>query len=141
MITWAKTKGAYRFFSNEKVEPKLILDSHKDTTVRRPSGKEIILAVQDTTDINHSDVTGAKSIGYINDLENVHGYFYHPTLAVTVDGTPLGISDSQVWVRNTYKKAMTAQEKKVLNRKTPITEKENNKCLESYKTLSEIEMN
>jgi hypothetical protein len=62
MITWAKTKGAYRFFSNEKVEPKLILDSHKDTTVRRPSGKEIILAVQDTTDINHSDVTGAKSI-------------------------------------------------------------------------------
>jgi hypothetical protein len=51
MVTWAKTKGAYRFFFNDKVEPKLILDSHKDTTVSRLKGQEIILAVQDTTDI------------------------------------------------------------------------------------------
>lgn len=35
MDTWAKTKGVYHFFSNSKADPKLISDSHKNSTINR----------------------------------------------------------------------------------------------------------
>ena len=113
-------KGAYRFFSNDKAKPELILKSHKDSTITRLKGNRIILAVQDTTDIAYSSHKETKGLGYINDSENARGYHYHPTLAVTVEGTPLGILDSQVWVRETLDKSKTKQEKFKERKKTPI---------------------
>ncbi len=138
-VTWAKTKAAYRFFSNDKVDPELIMKSHKNSTVSRLSGKQIILAIQDTTDISYSSHKDTEGLGYINDSETARGYHYHPTLAVTVEGTPLGILDSQVWVRETLVKGKTKKEKFQERKNTPIEKKESNKWLKSYKTLCEIE--
>ena len=141
MNSWAKTKGAYRFFSNDKADPKLILDSHKNSTVKRLQDKEIILAVQDTTDISYSGHKSTEGLGYINYSEYAMGYHYHPTLAVTVEGTPLGILDSQVWTREELNKDMSKQEKYSKNINTPIEEKESYKWLKSYKTLCDIQKN
>ncbi|TGN11186.1 IS4/Tn5 family transposase DNA-binding protein, partial [Leptospira ilyithenensis] len=82
MNSWAKTKGAYRFFSNEKAEPQLILDSHRSATVGRFEDRQIILAPQDTTDISFQNGNDIEGLGYINDSKHVKGFFYHPTLAV-----------------------------------------------------------
>lgn len=136
-----KMKGAYRFFSNEKAKPELIQKSHKDSTITRLKGNRIILSVQDTTDIAYSSHKETKGLGYINDSENARGYHYHPTLAVTVEGTPLGILDSQVWVRETLDKSKTKQEKFKERKNTPIENKESYKWLKSYRTLCEIESN
>lgn len=139
MDTRAKTKGAYRFFSNDKADPKLILDAHKNSTINRLKDKEIILAVQDSTDISYSSHKDTEGLGFINDSESAMGYHYHPTLAVTVGGTPLGILDSQVWVRETMKKGNPREERHNANRNTPIEKKESYKWLKSYQALCEIE--
>ncbi len=137
--TWAKTKAAYRFFSNAKTKPELILEPHEKTTIKRMKGERIILAVQDSTDIAYSSHKETEGLGYINDCENARGYHYHPTLAVTVNGTPLGIIDSQVWTRETLDKSKTKKEKIIENMKTPIEQKESYKWLKSYQKLCEIE--
>ena len=138
-VTWAKTKAAYRFFSNDKVDPEMILNSHKNSTINRLKGRSIILAIQDTTDISYSNLKDAEGLGYLNDSNKEMGFYYHPTLATTVEGTPLGILDSQVWVRETLIKGKTKTEKFNERKKAPIEEKESNKWLKSYKKLCEIE--
>jgi hypothetical protein len=104
-------------------------------------GNRIILALQDTTDIAYSSHKETKGLGYINDSETAMGYHYHPTLAVTVEGTPLGILESQVWVRETLDKSKTKKEKFKERKNTPIENKESYKWLKSYLTLCEIEKN
>lgn len=138
MGTWAKTKGAYRFFANEKAEPELILNSHRNAAVKRMKGKNIILAVQDTTDISYSNLKEAEGFGYINDSEYAQGYYYHPTLAVTTEGTPLGILHSQVWIRESINRK-TKNEKSIKAKKIPIQDKESFKWLKSYQSLCETE--
>jgi hypothetical protein len=138
-LTWAKTKAAYRFFSNDKIDPQLILNSHKASTIGRLKDKQVILAIQDSTDISYSSHKDKEGLGYINDSETAMGYHYHPTLAVTTEGTPLGILDSQVWVRETLIKGKTKKEKLDERKNTPIEKKESNKWLKSYNTLCEIE--
>jgi Transposase DNA-binding len=138
-VSWAKTKAAYRFFSNDKVDPELIMRSHKNSTLNRLKDKKIILAIQDSTSISYSTHKDTEGLGYVNDFENARGYHYHPTIAVTVEGTPLGILDSQVWVRETLVKGKTKTEKYNERKNTPIEKKESNKWLKSYKKLCEIE--
>ncbi len=122
MDTWAKTKGAYRFFSNDKVEPQLILNSHRSSTVKRFENKQVILAPQDTTDISFPNGNEIDGLGYINDSKHVKGFFYHPTLAVTIDGTALGILDSQVWAREGTLDDRTNNQKKVDRKRKPRME-------------------
>lgn len=138
-LSWAKTKAAYRFISNRKVDPESILKSHKNSTINRLKDKKIILALQDTTELAYSGREDAKGLGYINYSESARGYHYHPTLAVTVEGTPLGILDSQMWIRETLIKGKTENEKAYKKRHTPIEQKESNKWLKSYQSLCEIE--
>lgn len=140
-VSWAKTKGAYRFFSNDKADPELIMNSHKNSTIKRLKDNKIILAPQDSTDIAYSNHKETQGLGYVNDSESAIGYHYHPTLAVTVEGTPLGILDSQVWVRETLNKGKTKKEKYNEKKYTPIEQKESNKWLKSYQKLCEIEKN
>lgn len=139
MATWAKTKGAYRFFSNNKADPKLILDSHRCATIKRFNQKQIILAPQDTTDISFKNGKEIDGLGYINDSKYVKGFFYHPTLAVTVEGTALGILDSQVWARESTVDGRTNNQKKIDRKRTPIEEKESYRWLRSYQTLCDIQ--
>lgn len=140
-VTWAKTKAAYRFFSNSKVNPELILESHKNSTLNRLKDKETILALQDTTEFAYTGLKEAEGLGYINFSGTAKGFHYHPTLAVTVEGTPLGILDSHVWIREKLTKGRTENEKSYKKRNTPIEQKESNKWLKSYQTLCEIEKN
>ncbi|TGN13211.1 hypothetical protein [Leptospira ilyithenensis] len=65
---------------------------------------------------NGNDIEG---LGCINDSKYVKGFFYHPTLAVTVDGTALGILDSQVRARESTLDGRTNNQKKVDRKRTP----------------------
>ena len=64
---WSETEAAYRFFQNSKVTAAKILAPHKEATLKRMESHEVVLLVQDTTEL---DYTGRhekmKDLGYLN---------------------------------------------------------------------------
>ena len=48
----AMLKAAYRFFANDDIEPQDFLSSHIESTYKRLAKVPLVLAVQDTTEVN-----------------------------------------------------------------------------------------
>jgi hypothetical protein len=55
---WKDAKGAYRFLSNQKVQPHKIYSSHYQETSQRLKGHKFIFAVQDTTALDFDSMSG-----------------------------------------------------------------------------------
>src|SRR3990167_3495082 len=94
---WHSTKGAYRFFDNEKVSPEGILNPHFENTVKRMMHHDVVLSIQDTTSFNFGSHE-ALNLGPIGKADT-NGIMQHNTLAVSGDGLPLGLLDQITWVR------------------------------------------
>lgn len=94
---WNSTKGAYRFFNNEKISPASILTPHFENTVNRMMSHEIVLSIQDTTSFNYTSHK-ALQLGPIGKA-GTNGIMQHNTLAVSSDGLPLGLLDQITWIR------------------------------------------
>jgi hypothetical protein len=101
---WANTKAAYRFFANERVEEADILSGHfAATRARYDDCRGLILLIQDTTEFsyqraNTSAIGLTKSVNSGQDKDGrwrhhtVCGMLMHSSLAVTVEGLPLGLA-------------------------------------------------
>ena len=48
----AETMAAYRFFDNDKVDFEKVLQPHRDATVKRIAAQQVVLCVQDTTELD-----------------------------------------------------------------------------------------
>ena len=48
----AETVAAYRFFQNEKTDPKKLLQPHRQATLERIRGEAVVVAAQDTTEVD-----------------------------------------------------------------------------------------
>lgn len=97
---WAATKAAYRFFDNEEVKPEAILWPHHERVRERMRGQGVVLAIQDTTELDYSAHPKTRGLGPIgNKSEGVQGLLLHTTLAVTAQGLPLGLLTQQIWAR------------------------------------------
>jgi Transposase DNA-binding/Transposase Tn5 dimerisation domain len=94
---WSSTKGAYRFFDNEKVTPESILNPHFENTVNRMRHHEVVLSIQDTTSFNYSSHEALK-LGPIGKA-GTNGIMQHNTFAVSGNGLPLGLLNQITWVR------------------------------------------
>lgn len=95
----AMLKAAYRFFDTDAIEPAAILASHTRSTYDRCASVPIVLAPQDTTELDYSHHPGTDDLGPIHTKKHV-GLLLHSTLAFTPDGVPLGILHEQVWARD-----------------------------------------
>ena len=97
--TWAATKGVYRFWDSDQVTAEAIRASHTQSTVERLAGHELVLAVQDTTDLDYAHHPATKGLG---PLENKYQYGMrvHSSLAVSSVGVPLGLLHQVDWVRD-----------------------------------------
>lgn len=131
--SWGETKAAYRFFENEKVDEEKILAPHIASTLARIKNQETVLLLQDTTEIDYTNHHNVSDLGYIGESKHTarHGFFLHPTLAVTPNRVNLGVVDSIMWKREelgTRGKAKT----------TKIEEKESYNWLKSFKRTKEI---
>jgi hypothetical protein len=69
----AKTKAAYRLLDHPRVNLHSVLQSHYEATARRSRSHPVILAVQDTTDLNYSAHPATELLGPICDKEGVIG--------------------------------------------------------------------
>jgi hypothetical protein len=122
---WAATKAAYRFFDNEQVEPAKILSPHYQQTCARMAQHQIILALQDTTELSYSTHLQTKGLGPIgNNSQWQQGLLLHTTLAVTPAGLPLGILTQEVWARN-----QQARQQEFEHKATALADKESAKWL------------
>lgn len=88
-----------------------------------------VLAVQDTTSFNFAHHPATKGLGMINEKEEA-GFFAHTTLAVSLEGVPLGLFAQEVWTRKAKKRLG-----KNAHQQVSITEKESRKWLNAlYET-------
>jgi hypothetical protein len=123
----AEAKAIYRLLSNDKLDRKEILQTHREATVRRmlESGGTI-LAVQDTTSLNYNTHEKMEGIGYIS--EETLGVNIHSCLAVTTDGLVLGILDQTSYNRTQAKDSSRSHQSK---KTRPMKEKESYRWVQS----------
>jgi hypothetical protein len=130
----AKTKAAYRFFDNKRIDMETLLEPHVLSTAERIKEHPVVLSVQDTTTLNYTSHTTTEGLGPIGTKKSKSkGLLVHDTMAFTPEGTPLGLLDIQCWARN------EAAPAKRPRRALPIEEKESFKWLKSYRAVSQVQ--
>ena len=125
----------YRFFCNPKVEMKILLKPHRETTTERIKEHDVILAVQDTTSFNYTSHPKTKGLGPImENSKTTLGLLMHDTMAFTEQGIPLGLLDVQCWARDPVETGKGAKRHSL-----PIEEKESFKWIRSYQAIREVQ--
>lgn len=94
---WGDLKAAYRFLHHDRVTPERIQQTHRQNVraalVR--GGYPVVLAVQDTSELDYTTQTTAQGLGPIGQGTR-QGLLQHSTLAVTPDGHLHGVFH-QIW--------------------------------------------
>lgn len=146
---WANTKAAYRFLSNGRVDENDILSGHfAATRARCDAFGGPILLIQDTTEFSYqranvSAVGVTKSVNSGLDKQGrlrhhtVCGMLMHSTLAVTVDGLPLGLAAAKFWTRKKFKGTRELK-RKINPTRVPIEKKESIRWLDSLRQSIEL---
>lgn len=146
---WANTKAAYRFLDNDRVSEAEILGGHFQATRDRVSATDgPILVMHDTTEFTYKredveaigktriNIAGAYRDGTPRYL-TACGILMHSSLAVTVDGLPLGLTAIKFWSRKKFKGA-NALKKKINPTRVPIEEKESIRWLDNLKQSTDL---
>lgn len=146
---WSSTKGAYRFFDNNRLSEKEILAGHFQSTKDRFSNTNgRILVLQDTTEFSYQRKNpeligstkiiqnGNKSYGQVK-RHTICGMLMHSSLVVTTEGLPLGIAAIKFWTRKKFK-GCTALKRHVNPTRVPIEEKESIRWLDNMRQSMEL---
>lgn len=126
---WAETQAAYRFFTNGKVSSEKVLSPHKSAVKARMAGRDTVLCIQDTTEVDYSSKKDIEGLGKLS-WETRQGLLIHPTLAVTPSRLCLGVLDHLIWSRDKQEhgKAKDCGKKE-------IEEKESYRWIEGYRAV------
>jgi hypothetical protein len=106
---WSETKAAYRMFDNERLEPSKILEAHGESAYVRMKQEPVVLIIQDTSFLNYTEhfkTEGLGRIGFTNKKptkQEACGLIMHTALAVSPQGTPIGILGQKIWTRDPEK--------------------------------------
>jgi hypothetical protein len=146
---WAATKAAYRFFTNERVSEKQILAGHFAATRRRLAAADsLILILHDTTEFTFQrQRTEAVGVTYnVNSgkdragrwrMHTVCGLLMHSSLAVTVEGLPLGLAAIKFWTRKKFR-GIAALKRHINLTRVPIEGKESVRWLENMRQATAL---
>ena len=132
--------AAYRFFENPKTTLSNVLAPHQKATELRCAAREVVLCVQDTTEI---DLTRPNQpiggLGPLGSGATKRGLHLHLLEAFTPDGTPLGAIWYKAFIRSN--ESIDPEQKKLKKQqrpKLPIEEKESFRWLEGYRETNAI---
>jgi hypothetical protein len=123
----AAVQGTYEFWGNVRVEANDILAAHRDSTLSRVEEQEIVLAVQDTTELDFSSQPSKQGLGALS-KKDAQGLKVHSVLCVSPLGVPLGVLHQKVWAREKNRRTTG-----YVDRKRAIEQKESHRWLESDK--------
>jgi Transposase DNA-binding/Transposase DDE domain len=141
---WANTKAAYRFLSNPRVTEAEILAGHfRSTRERFAATEDVVLVLHDTTEFSYHradreaiGILHRSPIGLDRDGKPRHyvvcGIQMHSSLAVTIDGLPLGLAATKFWTRKEFK-GCNALKRKINPTRVPIEKKESIRWLDNVK--------
>lgn len=127
---WSETLAAYRFFDNEQVTPDKVLSPHKSATVKRIRQEEVVLIVQDTSEIDYSHREDIEGMGPLS-FDCQQGFYLHPSIAITPERVCLGVVDGYMWVRKELGKRFKHKNKQ-------IQEKESYRWIKGYQIANDI---
>jgi len=119
-------KRYYEFMSNKEVKYEQIMEGIGNRVKERAEKEKKILIMSDTTDLMNKSLKDEKNLAKINKTSK--GIVVHTSMAVSMEGVPLGIINQTVIKRKEENK----------NKKSPIEEKESYKWLEHYKKCDEL---
>jgi hypothetical protein len=126
--SWARSKGAYRFFDHANIRAEMILAGHREATQERMEKQKTILLVQDTTSLRYACQEPDSGLGCLgNKGDKALGLWLHTTLAVNEHGTALGIMQAQMWARDPAKAGIAARRKQ-----RAFADKESQRWLSSF---------
>jgi hypothetical protein len=98
---WPKVKAYYRLIDkpdDSAVTMANILLPHREQTIRRMKAENTVLCIQDGSDLNYNKLDQCKGLGVIGSNQTnakSRGLHMHSTIAVTTEGLPLGILQSE----------------------------------------------
>lgn len=128
-----ETDAAYEFFANPKVTFEQVLQPHVDATRQRIAAQEVVLLVQDTTELDvtrpQQQVVGAGPM----DSVSRRGAHLHLMEAFTPEGTPLGAVWAEAWTREDAYFSKPQKEKRKRRKALPIEEKESFRWLDGLR--------
>lgn len=125
----AAMQGIYEFWANPRIKASEILSAHTSSTVERIKGHSIVLAIQDTTELDFTDHRSKRGMGAIS-KSTAKGLKVHTNLAASVEGVPLGILAQKIWARDKSKASS--------DRRRAIESKESQRWLESLKITQDL---
>lgn len=142
---WSGTKAAYRFFQNNSVDYKDIINHHSQVTRTRANNEDVVLAIQDTSYFNYSHHPKTQGLGILSRFTGKYkkdiltkGLYMHSTLAINTDGLPLGLLDQKITAREVLSDEKIAVKKRSHNIALPIEEKESIRWLNSMRKTASI---
>lgn len=94
----AATSAVYDFWNSPYFQPEDIRNAHIASSIKRIKEHDVILAIQDTTNIDLTNHPATTGLGYLDHRTSL-GLKVHSTLAATNNGVPVGIINQQVWAR------------------------------------------
>ncbi len=118
------SQSIYRFWSNQRVNSQQILASHRPSVVERVNAQSLVLAIQDTTDLNFSGLKQTTGLGFTGSGKQ-QGIKVHSCFAVSGAGDPLGLLHQYTW--NRPQQTGKSQHR----RKKPTHEKESQRWLDT----------
>ncbi|WP_315818602.1 IS4 family transposase [Paraflavitalea speifideaquila] len=136
----AEQKGYYRFLKNDKVQEDLLIREMVERCGKVSAGN-VVLSIQDTTEINLCDHSGRilydESLGPINDTIRGIGFKLHPSLVIDARTSyPYGYSGIEVWSREHQRQEVSHY----VQQRMSVSEKESQVWVDSneqtYKSLS-----
>ena len=90
---------AHRITSNERVDIDGLLAGHRSETAQRCSNHSLVLAVQDTTEVDYTSHKAKTGLGPLTSVRN-RGLLAHSVMAVHPSGLPLGVLGVSIWSRD-----------------------------------------
>ena len=128
-------KAYYRFIDSERetINPRGILQGHRERTIGRMKGCKRVLVIQDTTDLDFSERLHCNGLGDIGKNQTgavSQGLKMHSSLALSEEGVPLGVLDTQIYASH-FDDAKKAQNR-------PIEEKESYRWLRTIDDLNDV---
>lgn len=119
----AAIEAAFRFLRNERVRPAAIRAAHRRATRQRALAEGAVLVIQDTTSLDFTSHKALDGVGML-DHPQCRGVFVHTSLAVSVDGLPLGVVAQEMSSRDPATRGIGAQ-----RNSRPVEEKESQRWL------------
>jgi hypothetical protein len=119
----AATQAAYEFWQSPYIKAEAIASCHQRSTLERVKQNRVVIAIQDTTELNFTHHTGMRGMGYLDNAK-ARGLKVHSVFCSTENGVPLGVLHQQIWCRK-----LANLGKKQQRHKTPIKDKESQRWL------------